>query len=112
MVRIVQCLCGGPGRHCIAGIAYEPETEAKDLPAPLTPETAADAFRGVIEGMIGKKAMNPWCHICGSREWVYEDVPSRFKTVEEATPELRRLYLENMRTRSIIDAAKVKARQN
>ena len=79
-VRIVQCLC--PERHCIVATAYESET--------------GDAIPEILEGLkdgvaalIAGRGMNPWCGLCHSREWRYEDQATRFQTMEEATPYLR-----------------------
>jgi hypothetical protein len=46
-----------------------------------------DGLRREIEA--GK--MNPWCGLCHSTEWISEDQPTKFETMEEARPELERL---------------------
>ena len=47
---------------------------------------------------------NPWCGICRAREctWTYEDKPTKFATMEEALPELRRLEAEQAHFRSVL----------
>ena len=117
MIRIVQCLCGAK-RHCILGITYEPGITAAQADfgscddITLTEANAAGYLRSVMEGVIARKLLDPWCGICGSREFVYEDARTRFKTMDEAQPEIQRLEEENFRSRQMIDALKKQAGQN
>jgi hypothetical protein len=113
MVRIVQCLC--PARHCIMGIAYEPGTAAggSGMDDIALDESNASAFlRSIVEQAIANKTINPWCHICHSKERLYEDAVSKFKTIEEAQPELERLERANLRSRGLIDSLKLRASRN
>lgn len=104
-VRILQVLCG-PLRHCIVAIAYEPfQTMAgtyEDF-EPLTPETSAPVARKLVQKMLDAKAIDPWCALCREPAalWRYEDMPTRFKTMAEARPELERLQREQMITHEI-----------
>jgi hypothetical protein len=97
MVRIVQCLC--PARHCIMGIAYEPGTAAggSGMDDIALDESNASAFLRSI---------------CHSKERLYEDAVSKFKTIEEAQPELERLERANLRSRGLIDSLKLRASRN
>ena len=95
-VYIIQCLC--PNRHAIYGIAYEPEQLSHDV--------AMTGFQQLIADWIANKYMNPWCGICESRVWTYEQKPTKYQTMEEAKPELKRLELEQMLSRMQIDARK------
>jgi hypothetical protein len=115
MIRIVQCLCG-PKRHCLMGIAYDPGKTAASVASGddvvLTEATAAPWLRTLVKGLIRPGCINPWCGICGSKGWFYEDAPTRFKTIDEAEPEMRRLELEQARSRQMIDELKRTAEQN
>lgn len=96
MIHIIQCLC--PQRHAIYAIAYDPDFMADDV--------AMAEFREQVTEWIRKGVINPWCGICGSREWAYEQRSTKYKTVSEARPELKMLELENMLSRHIIEMRK------
>jgi hypothetical protein len=86
MVRIVQCLC--PQRHCIMAYAYEPgETILGGLV--VDQANAVGVMRNFVDISIRHGLMNPWCGLCHSREWIYEDAASIFRTMEEARPALK-----------------------
>lgn len=95
-VYIIQCLC--PNRHCIYGIAYDPEEIAHDV--------VMTGFQQLIQDWISDKAMNPWCGICESRNFTYEQCRTKFQTMEEARAELKKLELENLVSRLLIDSRK------
>lgn len=100
MIHIIQCLC--PHRHCIMAIAYDSETIAP-----------ADAMLGLmvtVESAVEVKEINPWCHICQSRDWHYEDAPTRFKTIDEAEPVLK--LMEQMQKDTHDLFAKLNANKN
>ncbi len=79
-VRIVQVLC--PSRHCILATAYEsPHGEAML-------EVTSNLQRQVAL-LIEKGSLNPWCGICRSRQWTYEDEPTIFATMAAAMPHLQ-----------------------
>ena len=87
MVHITQCLCG-PQRHCIIGIYWaEPEFQ---------PEEAEAAVKLIVDHLVETHQINPWCGICASRDFRYEDARSRFSTMEEAGPEVQRAQLGNI----------------
>lgn len=119
MVRIVQCLCG-PARHCILGIAYADGLTAAQAEfggfddITLTEANAAGYVRGMVEGLLLRLTLNPWCGICfaPSTGWLYEDAPTKFKSIEEATPHLKRVEEANQQAREMIDAVRRKATQN
>lgn len=96
MIWIIQCLC--PERHCIYGIAYDPEEISHDV--------VMAGFQQLIEDWIKDKAINPWCGICESRDWTYEQRRTKYQTMDEAKTELKRLELENMLSRMQIDERK------
>lgn len=110
MIRIVQCLC--PQRHAILAIAYEPGITAaqEDFGGTdditLTEENAADYLRSMVEGLVKRQSLNPWCGVCHSRQFTYEDRPTRFATMREAIPELQRLEDAQQRTRVFFDAGR------
>lgn len=116
MVRLVQCLC--PQRHAIIAVAYVPgETAAQEhVSGPdditLTEETAADYVRGIVEEMVHRGSMNPWCGICGSRDLFYEDAPTRFATMDEAQGPLREMEIDQQVSRVLMEADKERASRN
>lgn len=95
-VYIIQCLCSR--RHCIYGIAYDPKQLAHDV--------AMTGFQQLIADWIANKTMNPWCGICESQVWTYEQRRTKYQTMEEAKPEMKALELEMMLSRMVIDARK------
>lgn len=102
-VRIVQCLC--PERHCImtlpylSGMTTVPSGRAEVSDLVLDESNASDFLRGVVEGGIKFKMINPWCAICGLTEWRYEDDVTIFKSMEEAQPFLKMIEDANTRAR-------------
>jgi len=112
MVRLLQCLC--PNRHCILGLAYEPgRTEApEDITKPdgpkfiLNPTNATDWFRREVKKLIVPGGLNPWCELCKSRNFRYEDAPSIFETLEEAWPVLKASEEAQRRTAEYFKASR------
>jgi hypothetical protein len=98
MIRIVQCLC--PARHAILAVAYDPA----DIPEHFNgdPDGPRAGLKALVEEGITAEAINPWCGICGSREFNYEDAPTKFQTLEEARPALASLEALQKLARSII----------
>jgi hypothetical protein len=83
-VWICQCLC--PSRHAIVATSGEADSEA------AAEETVARPAREAVAIMLRSGAIDPWCGLCraGSETWRYETRRSRFRTMAEAAPELRR----------------------
>jgi hypothetical protein len=81
MVRIVQVLC--PDRHCIVGACYD-DTD---------PETKERAHAGLASLL---KTINPWCGICGSTKLEFEDMPTKYKTLEDARPDVTNIQAKNL----------------
>jgi len=75
-IRLIQHLC--PERHCIMGLAYVSESGEPE-PAQL------DRLRAMERELL----VDPWCGLCKSRQLVYDDQPTIFKTMEEARVKLR-----------------------
>ena len=100
MIHIIQLLC--PQRHAIFAVSYDP-LEMPDDVALLT-------FQSTIEGWIKDQTINPWCGICGAKQgqWSYEQRSTKFKTMEEAMPELKKGEMNQMISRALIDAEKVR----
>ena len=94
MVYIVQCLC--PQRHCLMAVATDQQPIAAEL-----------RLRAVIEEVLRRRKINPWCAICGepSDQWRYETGVTQFRTMAEAQPELARLAEENRRTHDELKAS-------
>jgi hypothetical protein len=93
MVHIVQCLC--PQRHCITAAAYD---DADGKP----PGTALEALQALNAMAIRDGVINPWCGICGSRAWHYEDGLTSFVTLDEARPALARAMADQLATRQFL----------
>jgi hypothetical protein len=96
-VWLAQCLC--PQRHAILAAAGEADSqEAADegLIAPL---------RVQVTRMIGSGTINPWCGLCKAPRttWKYELGCTRFRSMDEAMPELKRLQAEQAVTRRAFD---------
>lgn len=93
MIHIIQCLC--PSRHCIFGVAYDP--------ADMEHDVAMATFQQQVEQWIEKKEINPWCGICGSRDWKYEMARTKYTTMQEAATELAKEEAKQMESRRYID---------
>lgn len=83
--RMIQCLCG-PARHAIMGIGYE------------WPEVAKEEALASLKAAMKEMKVDPWCVICRSMDFRFEDVATRWKTKEEAAPHLAQQQLENLLT--------------
>jgi hypothetical protein len=95
--HIVQCLCG-PARHCIMAFAYEPRAD-------MTEANAVDRLRLFVDTAIERRMFDLWCSICHARrdEWVFEDAPLAFDSLEEARPYLEQAEKQQMLTRRIFE---------
>ena len=96
MIYIIQCLC--PNRHCIMALAYDPDDIAHDV--------VLAGLQELVGIWIERGKINPWCGICNSHHWTYEQRRTKYKTMAEAKPELQRLELEQAATRAMIDQRK------
>jgi hypothetical protein len=92
-VYIIQCLC--PNRHAIFAVAYNPDEMPHDV--------AMATFQQQVEKWIETKTIKPECGICNSRDWSYERRRTRWDTMEEAEPELLKVELANVLTRTQIE---------
>ena len=91
-VHIAQRL--PPGRHAIAAIACkQPEFASKSAVARL---------RATVDRLIATKAIDSWCVICNSQELDYEDGLTRFESLEEAEPHVRRAMELKLLTRKFL----------
>lgn len=97
MVYIIQCLCG-PSRHCILGLAAD--DKLSDIA-----KVEAD-FQAVIDDLKATNGINPWCGICGSRDWHLERARSIFQTIEEATPHIKQIEQENLAARDFFQKSR------
>lgn len=88
MIYLTQWLC--PLRHCSVALAWDSSntTFAQVL------EQGEEIYR---TGQV-----NRWCGICGSRAIIPEHGITRFKSMEQALPELRRLEREQVVASSIL----------
>lgn len=84
-VWMTQCLC--PQRHCILASAGEADSES------TAETTIAAPLRERVAVMLATREMNPWCGLCGARPgtWRFELARTRWRTIAEAMPEIKRL---------------------
>lgn len=83
-VWLAQCLC--PSRHAILAASKEARTRAQaqtEIQQPL---------KAQIDSLLAAGSLNPWCGLCGAKAetWHYEVGRTRFRTMAEAEPELRK----------------------
>lgn len=95
-VWIAQCLC--PDRHCILAVSGEAEGVADATTEILDP------LRAQVSALVKTGAINPWCGICRAADvtWRYELGRTRFRTMEEARPELEASQREQAVTRAVM----------
>lgn len=93
MIHIIQCLC--PQRHCVLAVAYD---DAK-----TTGKEALELFQSAVLMAVEGAGLNPWCGLCQSQDWFYEDGVTRFTTLEEAKPFLKQCEADQLASRAIID---------
>jgi hypothetical protein len=96
MIHIAQCLC--EKRHCIIAFAYD----TSEGP----PEKFLTDLQAAVEEAVRTKALNPWCGICNSRVFHYEDGATPFHSMEEAKPYLKAAERMNLQTRAILQGMK------
>jgi len=98
-LRIVQALCG-PARHCILAIPYLPGSSEHTL----TRANATQFLIHWVDAHIAGARLDPWCGLCRAprSSWVFEDEATRFRSLEEAMPELRRLEAAQAATREFL----------
>lgn len=102
MIHIIQCLC--PERHAILAVAYDD--------AATTGAEALQMFQSMVLVAVDGGGLNPWCGICQSREWFYEDGVTRFRTLAEAKPFLEQCAADQLASRALIDQQKKSAMRN
>jgi hypothetical protein len=88
-VWIVQCLC--PRRHCIMAVAYEPGS--------MDHAAAEGALREAVARAIAGGLLNPWCALCGSRDFGYSAGRTPYRTIAEARAPLAELERRQEATR-------------
>ena len=95
-VWIAQCLCGG-GRHAILAAAGEAD-------GPRAAKVVLELLRDQVADLLAGRLLNPWCALCNSPagEWRYEVRPTRFATMEEAEPELRKSEGDQIITNALL----------
>jgi hypothetical protein len=94
-VWIAQCLC--PARHCVLATAGEAASEA------AAKETIVDPLRAQVAEALKSGVINPWCGLCNARAetWRYDLGRTRFRSMDEAAPELLRIEAEQAATRAL-----------
>jgi hypothetical protein len=93
MIRIIQCLY--PQRHCIVATAYDD--------ARHTPEQARRDVASALARALSNHEIDPYCGICGSRDWHHEDAATPYATMDEAMPLLTACAQANAATRRLLE---------
>lgn len=89
MSRVYTCQLLCPDRHCVVGAAY---MEGDNV-------FVEEALRN---GM--SEAKFKWeCFICLSQDLKFEHGPTRFTSLEEATPAMMEIQERNLQTRMIVE---------
>jgi hypothetical protein len=94
-VYMIQCLC--PQRHAIVGFAYEADEPSEEKLAQL---------QSTVAKMIGQNMIDPWCGICRSRDWHYEQAKTRFRTMAEAEEPMREAEAMQAKAREFFKRSK------
>lgn len=91
-VWIAQCLC--PQRHAI--MASSGEAQDEQDAAPL-----GELLRTEIDKALQSRVINPWCGLCRAKSetWHYELGRTRFRTMAEAEPHLKKAEAEQLLAR-------------
>lgn len=91
--KLAQCLC--PKRHCIMALLGDGEDE------PIR-----TGLEQQIDKQIKKKALHPWCALCGAKHetWQVEIGTLKAKDINEALSELLHLQYEQQQTRDYLMA--------
>jgi hypothetical protein len=92
MINLTQWLC--PGRHCSIALVWDTETVTE-------PSILARGEELFSSGMLKRV-----CGICNSTDIRTETGKTRFKTIEEAQPQLRILERANMDAKRIFQERK------
>jgi hypothetical protein len=102
MIHIIQCLC--PQRHCVLAVAYDP--------ADMNGAEAMLLLKEGIESMIFRGIIDPWCGLCDSCEFHYEDNATVWASMEEAKPKLEKQQAAQMAMRAFVLTQREKATRN
>ena len=100
-VYLIQCLCG-PERHCILAVPFVAEADQRSAQSKLW--DAINGMKAAVQDAIEAKQLNPWCDLCGSRQWQYEAGRTPFPTLEEALPHLKQA--DQLATKRYLKASK------
>jgi hypothetical protein len=96
-VYIAQLMC--PERHCVVGMAGEFESQQEAEPA-------LSHLLGLMFGEMVRGGVKEECGLCHATRLRVEVAPSRFRTMEEATPVLRELEERQRLTREFLQRSK------
>jgi hypothetical protein len=91
-VWICQCLC--PRRHTILATSGEADSESAAAEAVERP------LREIAANMMKSGEINPWCGLCRAptATWRCELARTRFRSMAEAEPELKRVESDQIAT--------------
>lgn len=89
-VWLLQLIC--PNRHTIIAAPYEKESEEQAL------EVAAD-----MRAQMRENGLKWECGLCKSTDLKFEEGATRFMSMDEAMPNLRKIEAENIISRVILE---------
>lgn len=89
-IMLMQCLC--EHRHCIMAALYDD----------ADPELPESEVRAGLQAIVAKIA-NPWCRICRSKLFRYENGKTPFSTVAEGMPIVQRLEALNIASGDLLE---------
>lgn len=94
MIRLAQYLCHN--RHCLIAAAFD-DSKAKLSEAEV---------KKLLELRLKELGADPWCGICASMSFHVEIDNTKFKSMEQVMPILKRAELMNLLTRELAKRAK------
>ena len=87
MIWITQWLC--PNRHCAIAVAWDDQ------------KTTSEEVEYQGEQTFTQHVLNRWCGICGGSLQL-EHGRTKFNTMDEALPHIKKIEKANLQARSII----------
>lgn len=87
MIHITKCFC--PNNHVIMAFSWQEPS--------YTAETAVQHLQETVEELLKGAGPRPWCSVCKSREFHYQDEVAEQETVEAAVAPLIKRVLATVR---------------
>lgn len=93
MIWITQLLC--PERHCIFAFVFDENVTTRDI--------AERDLVAAFQKLVDTHALNPWCALCGSHVIKPESARTKYATMEEALPHIRKSEDANIASRKLLE---------